>query len=279
MHSNWVDYDPEEQMADARRRAVEAANVLLEKLGLGQLDVAFVMGSGWAEAADGIGETKTSVSVADLPGFVVPTAAGHRGEIRAIEREGGTAAIFVGRTHLYEGYGPLAVAHGVRTAVAAGARQIVLTNACGGLNPAFDIGRPVLIRDHINFTATTPLIGANFVDLTDLYSNRLREICRTVDPSLKEGVYGGWFGPAFETPAEIEMMRVLGCDMVGMSTVLEAIAAHAEGAEVLGLSLVTNQAAGMSGEKLSGDEVLQVAKAAIPGLRSLLGGIAGSLLG
>jgi purine-nucleoside phosphorylase len=274
----WTDSPPSDRVARALETADDAARLLLERIDAGSIDVAFVMGSGWKDAADGIGEAYARVNVTELPGFVAPSAAGHVGEIRAIRRGSATAVVFVGRTHLYEGYGPLAVVHGVRTAIAAGARTVVLTNACGSLTAELPVGHAALISDHINFTAQTPLIGANFVDLTDVYSPRLRAACRKFDPTMGEGVYGGWFGPAFETPAEIRMMKTLGVDLVGMSTVLEAIAARESGAEVLGLSLVTNRAAGLAGKKLSGDEVLEVAHAAIPRLRPLLDGIAAKIL-
>jgi purine-nucleoside phosphorylase len=170
--------------------------------------------------------------------------------------------LFLGRTHLYEGRGVAPVVHGVRTAVAAGVRTVILTNAAGGVNPAYGVGQPVLLSDHINLTAISPLVGATFVDLTDLYSSRLRALAREIDPTLPEGVYAAFPGPHYETPAEIRMCATLGADVVGMSTALEAIAAHAAGAEVVGLSLVTNAAAGVTGEKLDADEVIAAGKAA-----------------
>jgi purine-nucleoside phosphorylase len=168
---------------------------------------------------------------------------------------------FLGRTHLYEGRGVAAVVHGVRVAAASGCRTIVLTNACGGLRKGMAVGDPVLIRDHLNLTGRTPLVGARFVDLTDVYSPRLRSVVQEIDPSIAEGVYAMFPGPQFETPAEVRMAGVLGADLVGMSTVLEAVAARAEGLEVLGLSLVTNLAAGL-GDPLDHKEVLAAGKAA-----------------
>jgi len=178
--------------------------------------------------------------------------------------------VFLGRTHLYEGKGIEPVVHGARTAVKAGCKVVILTNACGGINPAYKVGEPVLIRDHISLTATSPLSGATFVDLTDLYSKRIREIVKAAEPALKEGVYVHWRGPTYETPAEILMMRTMGADLVGMSTVPEAIAAHALGAEVLGISLVSNAAAGMTGEKLNHEEVIAAGKAAASRMGELL---------
>ena len=180
------------------------------------------------------------------------------------------ALVFLGRTHLYEGKGMEPVVHGVRTAVKAGCKVVILTNACGGINPQYQVGQPVLIRDHISLTAQSPLVGATFIDLTDLYSKRIRSIMKSADSTLQEGVYVHWRGPTYETPAEIHMMRTIGADLVGMSTVPEAIAAHALGAEVLGISLVTNAAAGVTGEKLSHEEVIAAGKAAASSMGELL---------
>jgi purine-nucleoside phosphorylase len=154
------------------------------------------------------------------------------------------------------------VVHAVRTAAAAGCHTIVLTNGCGGLNPDWAPGTPVLIRDHLNLTGTSPVEGANFVDLTDLYTPRLRDLAHEVDAGLDEGVYVQFRGPHYETPAEVQMARVLGGDLVGMSTTLEAIAARQSGLDVLGISLVTNAAAGIGGEPLSHEEVLGAGRAA-----------------
>ena len=150
---------------------------------------------------------------------------------------------------------------------------MVLTNGCGGLNTSWTPGTPVLIKDHINLTATSPIEGANFVDLTDLYSARLRGLVRDVDPSLDEGVYVQFPGPHYETPAEIGMVKAIGGDLVGMSTALEAIAAREAGMEVLGISLVTNLAAGITGEPLNHKEVLEAGKAAATRMGELLGQI------
>ena len=241
--------------------AAEAAAALTAALG-GEHDVAVVMGSGWAPAADAFGDAAASSPIGDLPGFAAPTAAGHGGEVRSVRVGDRKVLLFLGRTHLYEGRGVAPVVHGVRTAAAAGVKTIILTNAAGGVNPAYGVGQPVLLSDHINLTATSPLVGANFVDLTDLYSARLRTLAREIDPTLPEGVYAAFPGPHYETPAEIRMCATLGADVVGMSTALEAIAAHAAGVEVVGLSLVTNAAAGVTGEKLDADEVIAAGKAA-----------------
>lgn len=234
-------------------------------------DIALVLGSGWMPAADLIGTTQAEFPVTDLPGFAPPAVAGHAGTIRSVALGGARRALVLsGRTHLYEGHGVDAVVHGVRTAAASGARIVVLTNGCGGLNPHWPPGTPVLISDHLNLTGQTPLRGATFVDLTDLYSPRLRGICREVDPTLAEGVYAQFPGPQYETPAEVRMAGILGADLVGMSTTLEAIAAREAGMEILGLSLVTNHAAGMTGAALYHEEVLDAGKKAAQRMGRLL---------
>jgi purine-nucleoside phosphorylase len=246
---------------DPAATAAAAAADLTAALGDGH-DVAVVMGSGWAPAADAFGEPAASVGIGDLPGFAAPTAVGHGGQVRSVRVGDRRVLLFLGRTHLYEGRGVEPVVHGIRTAAAAGVRTVVLTNAAGGLAPEHRVGQAVLISDHLNLTGRSPLVGATFVDLTDLYPARLRELARSIDPDLTEGVYAALPGPHYETPAEIRMLRTLGADLVGMSTALEAIAARAAGLEVLGLSMVTNAAAGITGEKLDHEEVLAAGRAA-----------------
>jgi purine-nucleoside phosphorylase len=254
--------------ADPYERARRAA----EQLG-GRFDVALVLGSGWRGAADRLGEPVLDVATTDLPGFLPAAVVGHEARIVGFEQNGRGILAFLGRTHLYEGHGIAAVVHGVRTAVAAGCRVVILTNAAGAIDTTLPIGEPVLISDHLSLTAISPLVGAEFVDLTDLYARRLRELAREVDPGLREGVYAHWPGPAFETPAEIRMLRTLGADHVGMSTVPEAIAAHALGAEVLAISLPTNLAAGLGEEKLSHLDVMATGDAAAERCASLLLGV------
>ncbi|MGY1708158.1 purine-nucleoside phosphorylase [Geodermatophilus sp. SYSU D00758] len=262
--------------ADPAALAARAAEDLTTALGPGH-DVAVVMGSGWAPAADAFGEPAATVAIGDLPGFAAPTAVGHGGEIRSVRVGERRVLLFLGRTHLYEGRGVASVVHGVRTAAAAGVRTVVLTNAAGGLAPEHRVGQAVLVSDHLNLTARSPLVGATFVDLTDLYSARLRDLARELDPSLTEGVYAALPGPHYETPAEIRMLRALGADLVGMSTALEAIAARAVGCEVLALSMVTNAAAGITGEALDHAEVLAAGKAAAGRLGEFLVEFAGRL--
>jgi purine-nucleoside phosphorylase len=249
--------------------AAAAAEALAARTGLDRHDVAIVLGSGWVPAVDVLGTAAADFPVTDLPGFLPPAVEGHAGRIRSLEVGGSRVLAFLGRTHLYEGRGVEPVVHGVRVAAAAGCRIIVLTNACGGLRPGLAVGDPVLIRDHLNLTARTPLVGPRFVDLTDVYSARLRALVREIDPSIAEGVYAQFPGPQYETPAEVRMAGILGADLVGMSTVLEAVAARAEGCEVLGISLVTNLAAGL-GDPLDHEEVLAVGKASATRMGELL---------
>ena len=263
----------DESGGDAMSLATVAAAYLAERTGVARHDVALVLGSGWVPAADALGSPDAEVAFADLPGFSAPAVAGHAGTVRSVRCGGVRALVFLGRTHYYEGRGVAAVVHGVRTAAAAGCQVVVLTNGCGGLRKEWAPGTPVLISDHINLTATSPLVGATFVDLTDLYSPRLRALCHAVDPSLDEGVYVQFRGPHYETPAEIAMVRAIGGDLVGMSTTLEAIAAREAGMEVLGISLVTNAAAGVTGEPLDHAEVLAAGQAAAASMGRLLAAV------
>ena len=254
--------------ANAYEVAKLAATDVLKKFG-GQHDVLAVLGSGWAHAATVLDATD-EISVTEIQGFIKPSAIGHGGTLKSVRVGDSRVLLLTGRTHLYEGHGVDAVVHAVRTAAFAGCKTVVLTNAAGCLRTDWGVGATALITDHINLTGFSPLTGADapaplhgrFVDLTDAYSARLRKIAKMVEPTLHEGVYMGFHGPHFETPAEIRAARVWGADLVGMSTVMETIAARHMGMEVLALSLATNLAAGISGEKLSGDEVLAIGKAA-----------------
>jgi purine-nucleoside phosphorylase len=245
----------------------------------GRPDVAVVLGSGWAPAADAIGTAEVEVPLTELGGFPAPTVAGHTPTVRVVGTGPLRVLVFLGRVHLYEGLPPATVVHGVRTAITAGCRAVVLTNAAGGIRPGLAVGEPVLISDHLNLTGKSPLTGPapstgqRFVDLTDLYSPRLRALAREADPSLAEGVYAMLSGPHYETPAEIRMLGRLGADLVGMSTGLEAIAARQMGAEVLGISLVTNLAAGLAGHALSHAEVVEAGRTSAIRMGALLAGI------
>jgi len=261
--------------------AAEAAADIKRWAGSDLHEVAIVLGSGWQTVADGLGTTEAKRLTAGLAGFVAPTVEGHDGELRSLTAGRHRVLLLIGRTHLYEGRSPSEVVHPVRATVIAGARVVILTNAAGGLDPEMSPGQAVLIRDHINLTGASPLSGAappagygsRFADLTDLYPASLRAVARDVDPGLTEGVYAALPGPNYETPAEVAMLRRAGADLVGMSTALEAIAAHHLGASVLGISLVTNLAAGVSPTPLDHAEVLAEGAAAAPLLAELLAGV------
>lgn len=247
-------------MTDPYALAREAAAELAARTGHPRHDVLVVLGSGWAGAADALGEPDAALPVTDLPGFLAPTAEGHRGELRSVRVGEQQVLCLLGRTHLYEGHGADAVVHGVRVAAAAGARVAILTNANGSLRPEWGPGTGVLISDHLNLTGVSPLVGPRFVDLTDAWSPRLRALARSVRPDLVEGVYAMLPGPHYETVAEALALRTLGADVLGMSTVLEAIAAREARMELLGLSVVT--AVEASGEVIDPDEVVAIAAAA-----------------
>ncbi len=253
--------------------------MLADRSGSPRHDVALVLGSGWGQTGDLIGETLATIDNADIPGFAHTEVVGHSGTMRsvAIGDTGRRALVYGTRTHFYEGRGVRAVVHAVRTAAAAGCKTIVLTNGCGGLNPDWRPGTPVLIRDHINLTASSPLEGATFVDLTDVYTPRLRDLAKEVDPDLDEGVYVQFRGPHYETPAEVQMAKAIGGDLVGMSTTLEAIAARQAGMEVLGISLVTNLAAGIGDRPLDHAEVLEAGAAAAERCGRLLATVVGRI--
>lgn len=257
--------------ADPFAVAAEAAAVIAERSGVAAHDVALTLGSGWGKAADEMGETIATIPATEVPGFSKPALEGHVGTLRSIRLPNGKHALVIGaRTHYYEGHGVRRVVHSVRTAAAAGAKVMILTNGAGGVRAEWGAGTPVLISDHINLTADSPLEGATFIDLTDLYSPRLRELAREVRPGMDEGVYVQFRGPHYETPAEVRMARAIGGDIVGMSTALEAIAARQAGMEVLGCSFITNPAAGVTGVPLSHEEVLEEGRKAEGELAALL---------
>jgi purine-nucleoside phosphorylase len=266
--------------ADANpfRLAENAAIEIQSRTGGVSHDVAVVLGSGWAEASIGLGPADSQMFTNEIVGFVASTVEGHRGTIYSLTVGSSRVLLFLGRVHLYEGNDPATAVHGVRAAIMAGCNTVILTNAAGSLDPANGVGTGVVISDHLNLTGQSPLTGesppepyaSRFVDLTELYSPRLRQLAREVDPGLGEGVYAALNGPHFETPAEIRMLRTMGADLVGMSTALEAIAARHLGAEVLGLSLVTNLAAGVTGEPLDHQEVLDAGKQSGPHMISVI---------
>jgi purine-nucleoside phosphorylase len=270
---------------DPFAQAEASAAALRERAGVDGFDAAVVLGSGWQAAADAIGTAQMEIPLAELGGFKQPRVKGHSPSVRYIRQGQRRVLVYLGRIHLYEGHDPHAVVHGVRTAIAAGCSTIVLTNAAGAIRSGLRPGQPVLISDHLNLTGKSPLTGlppggpvlagsaSPFTDLSDLYAGRLRAIARAAEPGLAEGVYAALQGPQYETPAEIRMLRTAGADLVGMSTALEAIAARHLGAEVLGISLVTNVAAGLSDQKLDHADVLAQARQAAANIGALLAAI------
>ena len=264
--------------ADPFEVARTAAADIARLTGVEHHDIALTLGSGWGKAADLIGETVATIPATDVTGFSKPALEGHVGSLRSIRTPKGKHVLVIGaRTHYYEGHGPRRVVHSVRTAAATGAKTMVLTNGAGGIKPSWKPGQPVLISDHINLTGASPLEGATFIDLTDLYSVRLRDVARMVDPTLDEGVYCQFRGPQYETPAEVRMAKTIGGHIVGMSTALEAIAARQAGMEILGFSLITNMAAGIQTTPLSHQEVIEAGKAAAPVISALLARVIGEL--
>ncbi len=270
------------------RLVEQAAAAIASRTGVARHDVLVVLGSGWTPAADRFGDTRAEVPVEELPGFPPVGVAGHSGVLRSVEAPGGRRLLaLLGRVHAYEGHDLSSVVHAVRAAVRTGCSTVVVTNASGGLRAGMRVGQPVLISDHLNLTGRSPLTGApapdelglpRFVDLTDAYSMRLRDIARGVDPTLEEGVYAGVSGPQYETPAEIRMLQTLGADLVGMSTVHEVIAARHVGAEVLGISLVTNLAAGLGGGAgLDHADVLEAGRSAAEAMGDLLAAVVAEL--
>ncbi|MFS0895619.1 purine-nucleoside phosphorylase [Microbacterium sp. 179-I 3D3 NHS] len=266
-HSNPLD-DP---TANPFEVAAQAAADIARLTGVEKHDIALTLGSGWGKAADLIGETVATVPATEVTGFSKPALEGHVGTLRSIRTPGGKNVLVIGaRTHYYENHGVRRVVHSVRTAAATGAGIMVLTNGAGGIRETWKPGQPVLISDHINLTADSPLEGATFIDLTDLYSRRLRDLARSIDPSIDEGVYTQFRGPHYETPAEVQMAKHLGGHIVGMSTALEAIAAREAGMEILGFSLITNLAAGIQQTPLSHEEVIEAGREAEPVISALL---------
>ncbi len=264
--------------ADPFEIATRAAGQLADATGVEQHDIALTLGSGWGQAAELIGETTHTIPATEIVGFSASKVVGHSGTLRSILLPTGKRALVIGaRTHYYEGHGVRRVVHSVRTAAAAGAATMILTNGAGGIKETWRPGTPVLISDHINLTADSPLEGATFIDLTELYAKRLRDLARGVDATLDEGVYVQFRGPHYETPAEVQMAKAIGGHIVGMSTALEAIAARQAGMEILGMSLITNLAAGISKDKLDHAEVLQAGKEAETALGALLAKIVAEL--
>lgn len=257
----------------ALEAAVRARTDLVPRAGI-------VLGSGLGGLADDLAET-VAIPFAELPGWPAATAPGHLGRLLLGRLDGVPVVMLQGRFHMYEGNDPGLVVQPVLLMGRLGARTVVLTNAAGGLNPAYGAGTLMVIADHLNLTGRTPLLGPNadeigprFPDLTDVYAPAHRAALHVAagaeGTSLEEGIYVGLLGPTYETPAEVRMFRGLGGDAVGMSTVLEAIACRWAGIEVAGISLVTNPGAGYSGEPLSHEEVLAAGASAGPRLAQVI---------
>jgi purine-nucleoside phosphorylase len=244
--------------------------------------VAIVLGSGLSALAGSL-VGGDPVPYGEIEGMPVSAIEGHEGALYAAEVAGVPVAAFAGRVHMYEGHSPQIATHAIQQVVEEGCKIVILTNAAGGIDKDLEVGAPCLISDHLNLTGTNPLIGPHdnrgprFLDLSEVYDQELRALAHSVDDDLKEGVYAGLIGPTYETPAEVRMLRTLGASLVGMSTVLEAIAAHYLGARVLGISVVTNLAAGVSPQPLSHDEVAEVGRGAAARLERLLSGVIAGL--
>jgi purine-nucleoside phosphorylase len=258
---------------DALEAAVRGRTALAPRLGI-------VLGSGLGGLADRL-EGAVAIPFADLPGWPAATAPGHAGRLVLGRLEGVPVVALQGRFHLYEGHPAGLVVQPVLLMGRLGAQAVLLTNAAGGIEPAYRAGTLMIIRDHLNLTGVSPLLGPNderlgprFPDLTRAWSPRLQEMLRRaaagVGTDLAEGVYAQLLGPNYETPAEVRMLGLLGASAVGMSTVVEAIAARWAGLELAGLSLITNQAAGVTGEPLTHEEVLAAGAAAGPRMEALV---------
>lgn len=239
--------------------------------------VAVVLGSGLGSLGRSLVDGEP-IPYASIEGMPSSTVEGHEGALFSGRVGDVPTVVFAGRVHLYEGHSSKVVTHAVTSAIDEGCEVVILTNAAGAINERLEVGRPCLISDHLNLTGTNPLIGLHdgrgprFLDVTEVYDKGLRRLAHEVDSELHEGIYAGLVGPVYETPAEVRMLRTLGADLVGMSTVLEAIAARYLGARVLGISVVTNKAAGMAGP-LSHDEVAHAGRAAAARLERLLKGV------
>ncbi|MBY0505747.1 MAG: purine-nucleoside phosphorylase [Bryobacteraceae bacterium] len=232
--------------------------------------VGIILGSGLGAFADTLTH-RLEIPYADIPGWPASTAIGHAGKLVFGELAGVPLAVMSGRNHLYEGYTPKQVVVGVRAMAALGIEALVVTNAAGGINLAYNRGALVVISDHINLQGTNPLIGPNddslgprFPDMSEAYSRRLRGVAHSVAEglgfTLPEGVYAALSGPNYETPAEIRFLRTIGADLVGMSTVAEVIAANHMSLPVLAISCVTNMAAGVTDEKINHEEVMETGR-------------------
>jgi purine-nucleoside phosphorylase len=247
----------------------QAAAFIAQATGFPSHDAALVLGSGLGDYAASLPDAVV-IPYTDIPGFPVPQVVGHGGSLISAPIGDGRVLVLSGRVHAYEGWDMDDVVFGVRTVIAAGAQRVMLTNAAGGVNGSYSPGDLVIIKDQLNLTGRNPLLGLNddrlgprFPDMSTVYTPRLRQdlagVFTDIGITPYEGVYAWFLGPTYETPAEVQMAKTMGADLVGMSTAPEAIAARHMGAEVAGISLVTNLAAGISDSPLSHDEVTETA--------------------
>ena len=273
---------------DLHDRVHATADVVRRHLGTRTPQVGLILGSGLGSFADRL-EDAVAIDYGALPGFPVSRVHGHAGTLVVGRRAGATCVAMKGRVHLYEGHRAAEVAFPARVLVALGARVLVVTNAAGGLNPTWPPGTLMLIRDHIDLLRDHPLRGPNddrlgprFPDMTTAYAPALRALVKEVAAAqglpLEEGVYVAMPGPTYETPAEVRMLQILGADATGMSTVPEVIVARHMGARVIGISCITNQAAGITGQALSHEEVTETAARVRSVFEGLLDGILAALV-
>ena len=267
--------------ASLHDRVIAAAEAVGQQFGVEGVDVAVILGSGLASAADRLPDNR-SIPYAALPGLPEPTVAGHPGRLLSGRWGDQRVLIFCGRVHTYEGYPAAEIGLPVRVAATLGARTLIVTNVAGGIEPSYAVGEIVALRDHINLTGASPLSGPNderlgprFVDMSEPYAPSLRQLVVTVARErfgvpLREGVYVSMPGPSYETKAEVQMLRILGADLVGMSTVHEVIAARHSGLAVLGLSMVANPAAGVQVAPLCHEDVTAAAAAGAARMGELL---------
>jgi len=267
-------------MTDLYERLSATAKVIAEKTGVERHDVALVLGSGLNDYPATLDDAIT-VGYEELPGFPLPTVVGHTGTVYSVQMGGNRVLMMAGRGHAYEGHPMDTITFPVRSAILAGCHTVVLTNASGGCGDGLEPGDLVALTDHVNVAGVSPLTGPNderlgprFPDMTDAYDPALRQLAQQAagraGVSLKEGVYFWFRGPMFETPAEVEMAKRLGADLVGMSTVPEATAARHMGAQVLGISLCTNLAAGVADQPITSEEVMETAAVAADRFQALM---------
>ena len=268
-------------MDEAADRAARSARELARRTGHDHHDVLLVLGTGLSGTAELLGAGEDALALDTLPFFPPFGAGGHRAHGWSVQLEGGRVLVFGGRSHLYEGLPAETVVHPVRTAIAAGCRTVILTAAAGGIRPGLKPGTIMVVADHLNLTGQSPLHGPEFVEMTDAYAPRLRELAlkARVPPGVLDhapGVYAQVSGPQLETPAEVRMLRTAGADVVGMSMALETIAARHDGAGVLGLAVVTNPAAS-DGAAIAVADLWAVGAGAAPTVAAVVRHVVGSL--